>query len=82
MPVNNIKILIRNLVVELVVYSILLVVYFFVVLQFLGDILSDLFLNRTIVYAVLGLGLIVAQGVLLEALTSFLIRLLRLDRYH
>ena len=82
MPVNNIKILIRNLIVELVVYGVLLVVYFLVVLQFLGDILSDLFLNRTIVYAFLGLGLIVAQGVLLETLTSFLIRLLHLDRYH
>ena len=82
MPVNNIKILIRNLIVELVVYGVLLVIYFFVVLQFLGDILLDLFLHRMIVYAYLGLGLIVAQGVFLEALTSFLIRLLRLDRYH
>jgi hypothetical protein len=82
MAFTNVKILIRNLIVEIIIYSILLLAYFFVVLQFLGDILSDLFLTQTIVYAFLGLGLIIAQGVLLEALTSFLIRMLRLDRYH
>ena len=78
---TNIKSFIRNLIVELVVYGILLVLYFFVVLRFLGDFLENLFYNQTIVYAFLGLGLIVAQGVLLEAITSFLIRLLRLDRF-
>jgi len=82
MPVKNIKVLIRNLAIELVVYAILLVGYFYIVLRFLGDILADLFRNQTIIYAFLGLGLIVTQGVLLEALTSFLIRMLRLDRYH
>ena len=82
MPFTNVKILIRNLIVEIIIYSILLLAYFFVVLRFLGDILSDLFLTQTIFYAFLGLGLIIAQGVLLEALTSFLIRMLRLDRYH
>jgi len=79
---TNVKILVRNLIIELIVYGFLLVLYFFVVLQFLGDILSELFLTQTISYALLGLVLIVAQGVLLEALTSFLIRILRLDRLH
>ena len=78
---TNIKSFIRNLIIELVVYGILLVLYFFVVLRFLGGLLENLFYNQTIVYAFLGLGLIVAQGVLLEAITSFLIRLLRLDRF-
>ena len=78
---KNIKSFIRNLIIELVVYGILLVLYFFVVLRFLGGLLENLFYSQTIVYAFLGLGLIVAQGVLLEALTSFLIRLLRLDRF-
>jgi len=77
---TKIRILIRNLVLELVIYAALLVLYFFLVLQYLGDILSKLFESQILTYAILGLGLIVAQGVLLEAITSFLIRLLRLDR--
>ena len=76
----NIKTLIRNFILELVVYGVLLILYFFAVLQFLGGFLADLFLNHSVVYAFLGLGLIVAQGVLLETITSFLIRLLHLDR--
>lgn len=80
MIAKNIKTLVRNLIIELVVYGILLILYFIVVLQFLGSILENLFYNQTIIYAFLGLGLIVAQGVLLETITSFLIRLLRLDR--
>lgn len=79
---TNVKILVRNLIIELIVYGILLIGYFFLVLRYLNDFLTDLFLNQLIVYAFLGLGLIVAQGVVLEALTSFLIRKLRLDRYH
>jgi hypothetical protein len=82
MTETNVKILVRNLIIELIVYGILLIGYFFLVLRYLNDFLTDLFLNQLIVYAFLGLGLIVAQGVVLEALTSFLIRKLRLDRYH
>lgn len=73
--------LIRNFLIELVVYGILLVIYFFAVLQFLGDPINDLYANNTIVYAIVGLGLIVVQAVALEAVTSYLIRLLRLDRF-
>jgi hypothetical protein len=81
MPVTNIKALIRNLIVELIIYAVLLVGYFYLVLRFLGSLLADLFANQTVLYAFLGLGLIVAQGVLLETLTSFLIRMLRLERH-
>jgi hypothetical protein len=76
----NIRILIRNLIIELLLYGVLLVIYFFVVLQFLGNFLTDLFNSQLVVYSILGLGLIVAQAVLLESVTSFLLRLLRLDR--
>ena len=72
--------LVRNFIVELVVYGVLLLIYFFAVLQFLGGILDHLYLNNTTVYAVVGLALIVTQAVVLEAVTSYLIRLLRLDR--
>ena len=76
----NLPKLIRNFLIELVVYGILLVIYFFAVLQFLSGILSDLFLENTILYAVVGLSLIVLQAVALEVVTSYLLRLLRLDR--
>lgn len=73
--------LIRNFLIELVVYGILLVIYFFAVLRFLGDPINSLYTNNTAVYAFVGLGLIVLQAVALEAVTSYLIRLLRLDRF-
>jgi len=74
------RVFLRNLIIELVVYTLLLVVYFFAVLRYLSHILTDLYLTQTVIYAVLGLALIVAQGVVLEAVTSFLIRILRLER--
>ncbi|MFN2303318.1 MAG: hypothetical protein ACK2TV_06245 [Anaerolineales bacterium] len=73
--------LIRNFAIEMVVYAILLLIYFFAVLQFLGGLLYNLYENNTTLYAVIGLSLIVAQAVLLETITSYLIRLLHLDRF-
>jgi hypothetical protein len=72
--------LIRNFAVELVIYSILLMVYFFAVLRFLGTFLTNLAHTHTLLYALAGLGLIVAQAVVLEALTSALMRWLHLER--
>jgi hypothetical protein len=57
------------------------VIYFFAVLRFLGDPINNLYTNNLTVYAFVGLGLIVLQAVALEAVTSYLIRLLRLDRF-
>ena len=76
----NLPKLIRNFLMELVVYGILLVIYFFAVLRFLSGVLVDLYLGDTILYSAVGLGLIVLQSVALEAVTSYLLRLLRLDR--
>jgi hypothetical protein len=76
----NLQKLVRNFIIELAVYGILLVIYFFAVLQFLDGILNNLYLNHTTLYAVVGLALIVAQAVVLEAVTSYLIRLLHLER--
>jgi len=77
----NLQKLIRNFIIELGVYGILLVIYFFAVLQFLGEMLDKLYLSNTAMYAVTGLALIVTQAVVLEAVTSYLISLLRLDRF-
>ena len=72
--------LIISFVIELVVYGILVVAYFYLVLQYLRGFLTDLYSNNLLVYAFLGLGLIVIQAVVLEAITSFLINRLNLER--
>jgi vacuolar-type H+-ATPase subunit I/STV1 len=72
--------LIRNFALELLVYAALVVGYFFLVLRFLADPLENLFANNLILYAFIALGLIVAQAVLLETVTSFVMGLLGLDQ--
>jgi hypothetical protein len=66
--------------IELLIYSVLVVAYFFAVLRLLGDPLSDLYSSNLVLYAFLALGLIVAQAVVLEAVTSFIMGLLGLDQ--
>lgn len=73
--------LIRNFVIELVVYGVLVVGYFVMVLRWLGDPLVELFLDNPVAYAPIALGLIVLQGVALEAITSFLVARLGLERF-
>lgn len=80
MKKTNFRLLIRNLVIELLIYGVMLVIYFFAVLRLLGKYLTDLYQNQIFFYAILSLVLIVVQGVFLEAITSFLVRKLRLDR--
>lgn len=72
--------LIINFIIELAVYGVLIVIYFLIVLQLLRGILTQLYYNNLIIYAFLGLVLIVAQGVLLEWVTSFLLNRLKLER--
>jgi len=72
--------LIRNFIIELIVYGSLLVVYFFVALRYLGEPLARLFGDNLMVYAFVGLGLIVSQAVFLEFVTSFLFDFLGLHR--
>jgi hypothetical protein len=77
---KNLPKLIRKFLIEMAVYGVLLIIYFFAVLRFLGNFLTGWYNNSLITYAVLALMLIVAQGVLLEALTSYLLKLLRLEK--
>jgi hypothetical protein len=72
--------LIRNFLIEVVVYGVLLVIYFFVALRYLGKPLADLFNSNLLAYAVIGLGLIVVQAVFLEFVTSILFDFLGLHR--
>ena len=51
--------------------------YFFLVLHFLGPWLASLHNNHVPFYALVSVALILGQAVLLESLTTFLIRLIR-----
>ncbi len=62
---------------ELALYSILITVYFFLVLHFLGNWLEGLGKENIKVYALVAISLIIGQAVLLEWVTTFLFRLLR-----
>lgn len=73
------RVLLRNFLIEVVVYGLLVVVYFLVALRWLAEPLNGLFHDRRVTYAVLSLALILAQGVVLEYLTSFLLEQLRLE---
>ena len=74
----NIKTIIKNLVVELIVYGILVTAYALFALRWLAEPLNKLFHTNMTIYAFVGLTLIVAQGALLERITSFLIVRLKL----
>ena len=72
--------LLRNFVIEMVVYGILIGIYFYVALRFLAEPLARLFDNNLIAYAFIGLGLMVVQSVFLEFVTSLLFDYLGLHR--
>lgn len=72
--------LVRNFVIEVLVYAVLVLGYFLLVLRFLGKPLEQLYVSNLIVYAFVALALIVIQGVVLEFVTSFLLNRLGLER--
>lgn len=74
------KRLLRNFLIEVVIYSVLLLIYFWVVLRFLGEPLNALFHQNLTVYAGATLVLIVAQSVLLDFVTTFLVDRLDLEQ--
>ena len=66
-----------SFLIELVIYAVFVLAYFFLVLNFLGHwvkLLSDQ--HRTL-YAGVALALIVVQGIGLEMLTTALLKLIR-----
>ena len=69
-----------SFLIELAVYAVLVVGYYFLVLHFLGDWLLHMFQDSRKWYAVLSLVLIVAQGFLLETLTTTLLRFIQRER--
>ena len=67
----------RAFLIELALYAALVVVYFFLVLHFLGGWLHQLEANHRYTYAGVAILLIIGQAVLLESVTSLLLRILR-----
>ena len=77
---NEDKDSLASILIELVVYAALVVVYFFLVLHFLGDWVTQIYQRDKRLYAVMALALIVGQGVLLETLTTGLLKWIRSRR--
>jgi hypothetical protein len=67
----------RAFLVELGVYAVFVTAYFFLVLHYLSGWLQDLHLNHVKLYALTTIVLIIGQAVLLESVTTWLLRLLR-----
>jgi hypothetical protein len=65
----------RAFLIELVLYGFLIVVYFFLVLHFLGDWLYQLEAHHRTPYAFVAILLIIGQAVVLESVTTLLLRL-------
>jgi hypothetical protein len=66
----------KSYLVELVLYGAAVAAYYWLVLHFLGDWLHQLYQSDRKTYAGVALGLILAQGFLLEVLTRGLLALI------
>ena len=63
--------------IELIVYTVLVTGYFFLVLHYLSGWLQELHLYHVKLYALVAIILIIGQAVLLETVTTSLLRFLR-----
>jgi hypothetical protein len=68
---------VRAFAIELAIYAVLVVAYFFLVLNLLGGWLYQLESQHRYVYGGVAILLVIGQAVLLESVTTFLIRLIR-----
>ncbi|HMJ05621.1 MAG TPA: hypothetical protein VK474_05135 [Chthoniobacterales bacterium] len=67
----------RALLIELPIYAFLVFGYFLLVLHFLGDWLRDLHQHHNTIYAGVAIVLIITQAVVLESVTTQILRLFR-----
>jgi hypothetical protein len=67
----------KAFLVELAIYAVLVIGYFFLVLHLLGSWLHDLSAHHRYTYAITAILLIIGQAVALEAVTTFLMRMIR-----
>jgi hypothetical protein len=80
MKAKEMHILVRNFVIELIVYGVLVVAYSAIAFRLLGEPLARLFSSNLSAYALISLVLILTQGVILDLVTSFLLNRLHLER--
>ena len=73
--------LFRNLLIEIIIYSFLIFGYYLLVLRYLGDWLMEIFESNLVYYSFAGLGLILMQAVMLDFITSFLMKYIKLDQF-
>ena len=66
----------RAFLIELAIYALLVVAYFFLVLHFLGGWLQQLEIHHRNAYGGVAILLIIGQAVLLENVTTLLLRLI------
>ena len=66
-----------SILIELVVYAALVTAYFFLVLHFMGNWLLEIYQRDRHIYAVVALFLIVCQGIVLETITTALLKWIR-----
>ena len=67
----------RAFLIELVIYAVLVVAYFFLVLHFLGEGLYQLETRHRYAYAGVAILLMIGQAVVLQNVTTVLLRLIR-----
>ncbi len=70
----SLKPFLRSMGLELIIYAPIVTAYLFIVLRFAGDFLEHLFLQSPLLYTLICVVAILAQGVLLDLLTSWLLR--------
>ena len=70
-----------NLLLEIVIYSILILGYYLLVLRYLDAWLVKMFETNLVTYALVGLGLIFTQAVILDFITSYLMKYIKLDQF-
>jgi uncharacterized membrane protein (DUF485 family) len=70
----------RNFVIEMILYSVMVSVYLWLAITYLADWLVALFNSNLIAYAIVAILFIVAQSVLLDSLTSFIMDRLGVER--
>ena len=67
----------RAFLIEMAIYAVLVVGYFFLVLHFLGEWLHQLEIHHRYTFGGVAILLIIGQAVVLEGVTTFLLRMLR-----
>jgi len=65
--------MLRSLFIELAIYTPLVILYFILFLHFAADPLFEVYQTSTLAYALLATAAILAQGVLLERFTAWLL---------